>query len=202
MKRPCVLGLDIGTTSTIGILIRPPDETLAVASRPVTLRSDHVGWAEEDPEQWWSNVGEIVRELLQATGISAAEIAGVGALEALRLHGVFLDFAGAEDINSYAPGITFGAGEAEKRNIHLAFARQRSFTGNDEAGGLFDGFEKGDEEFARLHFPIGNERALDLVDGDVFGKLDARSFGGALRDFEIDVGGEGSGVFTEADELR
>ncbi|MGC2787232.1 MAG: FGGY family carbohydrate kinase, partial [Roseiarcus sp.] len=51
---PCVLGLDIGTTSTIGILIRPPDETLALASRPVALRSDHVGWAEEDPEQWWS----------------------------------------------------------------------------------------------------------------------------------------------------
>ena len=62
---PCVLGLDIGTTSTIGILIRPPDETLALASRPVTLRSDHIGWAEEDPEQWWSNVCEIVRELLE-----------------------------------------------------------------------------------------------------------------------------------------
>ena len=27
------------------------------------MRSDHVGWAEEDPEQWWANVGEIVREL-------------------------------------------------------------------------------------------------------------------------------------------
>ena len=61
---PCVLGLDIGTTSTIGVLIRLPDETLALVSRPVALRSDHVGWAEEDPEQWWSNVGEIVRELL------------------------------------------------------------------------------------------------------------------------------------------
>ena len=38
----CVLGLDIGTTSTIGILIRPPDETLAVASRPVTDRKSVV----------------------------------------------------------------------------------------------------------------------------------------------------------------
>ena len=75
---PCVLGLDIGTTSTIGILIRPPDETLALASRPVALRSDHVGWAEEDPEQWWSNVGEIVRELLRTAGVSAADIAAVG----------------------------------------------------------------------------------------------------------------------------
>ena len=75
---PCVLGVDIGTTSTIGILIRPPDETLGLASRPVTLRSDHIGWAEEDPEQWWSNVGEIVRELLRVSGASPADIAAVG----------------------------------------------------------------------------------------------------------------------------
>jgi xylulokinase len=75
---PCVLGLDIGTTSTIGILIRPPDETLALSSRPVTLRSDYVGWAEEDPEQWWANVGEIVRELLRTSGISPADIGAVG----------------------------------------------------------------------------------------------------------------------------
>ena len=66
----CVLGLDIGTTSTIGVLIRPPDQTLALASRPVALRSDHVGWAEEDPEQWWANVGEIVRELMRSSGAS------------------------------------------------------------------------------------------------------------------------------------
>src|SRR6202042_382224 len=75
---PCVLGLDIGTTSTIGVLIRPPDETLALVSRPVTLRSDHVGWAEEDPEQWWTNVGEIVRELLRTSGVLPSEIAAVG----------------------------------------------------------------------------------------------------------------------------
>ena len=74
----CVLGLDIGTTSTIGVLIRPPDQTLALASRPVALRSDHVGWAEEDPEQWWANVGEIVRELMRSSGASPANVAAVG----------------------------------------------------------------------------------------------------------------------------
>jgi xylulokinase len=75
---PCVFGLDIGTTSTIGVLIRPPDETLALASRPVGLRSEHVGWAEEDPEQWWANVGEIVRKVLRESGVSAADVAAVG----------------------------------------------------------------------------------------------------------------------------
>lgn len=75
---PCVIGLDIGTTSTIGILIRLPDEVLAIASRPVTLFSERVGWAEEDPEQWWSNVCSIVPELLSEGGIAAADVAAVG----------------------------------------------------------------------------------------------------------------------------
>jgi len=75
---PCVLGLDIGTTSTIGVLISPPGETLALASRPVELRSDHAGWAEEDPEQWWGNVGEVVRELLRSRGASSLDVAAVG----------------------------------------------------------------------------------------------------------------------------
>lgn len=74
----CVLGLDIGTTSTIGILIRLPDQVLGLASRPVTLSSPHAGWAEEDPAEWWANVGAICRELLEKTGIAPAEIAAIG----------------------------------------------------------------------------------------------------------------------------
>ncbi|MQT15268.1 FGGY-family carbohydrate kinase [Segnochrobactrum spirostomi] len=74
----CVLGLDIGTTSTIGILIRLPDQVLGLASRPVTLSSPHAGWAEEDPAEWWANVGAICRELLATTGIAPSEIAAVG----------------------------------------------------------------------------------------------------------------------------
>ena len=74
----CVIGLDIGTTSTIGILIRMPSERLALASRPVTLTHRHAGWAEEDPQQWWNNVCEIVPELLQQAGVQASEVQAVG----------------------------------------------------------------------------------------------------------------------------
>ncbi len=74
----CVLGLDIGTTSTIGVLIALPNKILALAERPVDLRSPHGGWAEEDPEQWWSNVCEIVPQLLRDADVQAAEIAAVG----------------------------------------------------------------------------------------------------------------------------
>ncbi|HTO82991.1 MAG TPA: FGGY family carbohydrate kinase [Methylomirabilota bacterium] len=75
---PVLLGLDIGTTSTIGILIDEAGGTLATASRPATLHSDHPNWAEEDPEQWWSNVGIVTRDLLAASRVPPASIVGVG----------------------------------------------------------------------------------------------------------------------------
>jgi len=75
---PLLLGLDIGTTSTIGVVIDDRGNALAVESRLATLHSDHPNWAEEDPEEWWRNVGDICRALLSRPGIAAAGIAGVG----------------------------------------------------------------------------------------------------------------------------
>jgi xylulokinase len=73
-----VLGIDIGTTSTAGILVRLPDATLGLESRPVDLSSPHPGWAEEDPEQWWRNVCDITRSLIGKSGIFPNEIAAIG----------------------------------------------------------------------------------------------------------------------------
>lgn len=71
------LGLDIGTTSTIGILIRLPNEVLGVVSRPVTLSTPKAGWAEENPEEWWENVRAILAEF-RARGFNLGAIAAVG----------------------------------------------------------------------------------------------------------------------------
>jgi len=49
-----VIGIDVGTTSTIGILIKLPDLTLALESRPVDLRSPYPGGRRKIP----SNGGE------------------------------------------------------------------------------------------------------------------------------------------------
>jgi xylulokinase len=75
---PLMLGIDIGTTSTIGILIDNEGRTLALAQRPVDLYSDRPGWAEEDPAQWWDNVCATVPELLAKAGRRASDIAAVG----------------------------------------------------------------------------------------------------------------------------
>jgi len=73
-----LLGLDVGTTSTIGVIIDDAGRTLAVESRPVTLYADHANWSEEDPDQWWRNCGEICRALLAKTGLPGESISGVG----------------------------------------------------------------------------------------------------------------------------
>jgi len=87
------LGLDIGTTSTIGILIDVEGGVLAMAERPVTLRSPRPGWAEQDPEEWWANVGAVCRELIGRSGVPAADIRAIGAAGMLPAV-VLLDEAG------------------------------------------------------------------------------------------------------------
>jgi xylulokinase len=89
--RDIVIGLDIGTTSTIAVAVRWPGEILAVASRPVTLSSPQPGWAEEDPQQWWANSVEVLADV--TAGLDPARLAGLcatGMLPAV----VLLDAAG------------------------------------------------------------------------------------------------------------
>ena len=73
-----IIGLDIGTTSTIGIRLDTETGERLLASRPATLRSPQPGWAEEDPEEWWRNCVAILRELTaDAGGVAAVGVAGM-----------------------------------------------------------------------------------------------------------------------------
>ena len=122
-----LLGLDIGTTSTIGIVVDERGGTLAVESRPATLHSDHPNWSEEDPEEWWRNVGEICRALLDRPGIAAADIAGVGVTGMLPTV-ILLDTAGRplrrsiqqNDARAIAELERFRRGMSEERFLALS----------------------------------------------------------------------------------
>jgi xylulokinase len=93
MKQPnTVIGLDIGTTTTIGLAVVMPDSIVVVATRPVTLSAPQPGWAEEDPQQWWQNSCEILQEI--ADWVDPSDLAGIcvtGMLPAI----VLLDADGA-----------------------------------------------------------------------------------------------------------
>jgi len=74
-----ILGIDIGTTATKGILLDPDAGIVAESEAPATLHTIHPGWAEEDPEEWWQNVATITRACLHAAGAENGDVAAVGA---------------------------------------------------------------------------------------------------------------------------
>lgn len=73
-----LLGLDIGTTSTKGILLHPEAGITATAEAEATLTSPQAGWAEADPGQWWANVATVSRACLAQAGVRPDEVAGIG----------------------------------------------------------------------------------------------------------------------------
>jgi xylulokinase len=72
-----LLGIDIGTTATKAILLDPARGLVAEAERPTALYADQPGWAEEDVDQWWSNVCSLSRELVQHGEVAAVGVSGM-----------------------------------------------------------------------------------------------------------------------------
>jgi xylulokinase len=71
------LGLDIGTTSTKGVVLDPQGGVRESLSRPVVPYSRAAGWFEEDPEQWWRNVCEICSEVASRYEVASVGVCGM-----------------------------------------------------------------------------------------------------------------------------
>jgi len=72
----CTLGVDIGTSSSKGVLVDGDGVILATATRTHDVSRPRTGWVEMDARVWWDEFVAISRELLAAA--SDAEIVGVG----------------------------------------------------------------------------------------------------------------------------
>jgi xylulokinase len=92
-----LLGVDVGTSSSKGVLSSADGEVVATAERPHDLSMPRPGWAEHDAEEvWWADfvsicrellgqaevVGEVSREAAQATGIPAGTPVAAGTIDA------------------------------------------------------------------------------------------------------------------------
>ncbi|MCL4396611.1 MAG: FGGY-family carbohydrate kinase [Chloroflexi bacterium] len=73
-----VIGIDIGTTGTKAIALHVERGIVAEAVAPASLASPQPGWAEEDPREWWNNVGTVVRAGLERARLEPSQIAAVG----------------------------------------------------------------------------------------------------------------------------
>jgi len=55
-----LMGVDLGTSSSKGVLARPDGEVVATAERMHEVSMPHAGWAEHDAEEvWWKDFKEI-----------------------------------------------------------------------------------------------------------------------------------------------
>ena len=75
----CTIGVDIGTTSTIGIILNTKNnKVIYKTSRPTKLISKKTGWAEEDPSQWEKNTISILKEIGRYAQIKKISIKSLG----------------------------------------------------------------------------------------------------------------------------
>ena len=73
---PLLLGIDMGTASSKGVLVTPDGEVVATATRSHGTSTPRPGWVEVDAEEvWWGEVVAISRELAGQAG--GREVAGV-----------------------------------------------------------------------------------------------------------------------------
>lgn len=85
-RRPCLLGVDVGTSSTKGVLTSLDGELLATAERQHGVSSPRPGFAEHDADRtWWAEAVEVTRELVgQAPSpVAAVGTSGIGPCVAL-----------------------------------------------------------------------------------------------------------------------
>lgn len=77
-----LLGVDIGTSSSKGVLTAPDGAVVATAVREHTVSRPHPGWAEHDARTvWWDGFAAITRELLPQAGgrpVAAIGVSGIG----------------------------------------------------------------------------------------------------------------------------
>lgn len=86
MTRGCVLGVDVGTSSTKGVLVAADGTVLHTAVRHHEPRRPRPGHVETDTASWWTEFVEIASELTSAAAgrpIDAVGVSGMGPCVAL-----------------------------------------------------------------------------------------------------------------------
>ena len=89
-----LLGIDVGTGGTRAVLVDRDGMVVAsAASEHAAIRSEHIGWAEQDPQDWWRAAREAIARVRAADGTADAEIDAIGLTG--QMHGcVMLDADG------------------------------------------------------------------------------------------------------------
>ena len=124
-----LIGLDVGTSSVKGLALGSEGEVLASAEQPVALAVPAPGWAEQDPDDWWSAAQQVLTRL-DAPSATAIGLSG-------QMHGLVA--LGADD-RPLRPAILWNDGrtQAQCDEIEARVGRDRlvALTGNRALAGF------------------------------------------------------------------
>ena len=76
MGRQLLLGIDIGTSACKVAVFDLQGRVLAQSNKPYKVYYPEQGWAEQDPDEWWSQICAGIREILDSSDISAEDKIG------------------------------------------------------------------------------------------------------------------------------
>lgn len=113
MAAACLLGIDIGTYSSKGVLVRENGEVAAASTVEHELSLPQPGHVEHEPEKvWWTDFLALCRDLLGRSGVDPRQIAGIG-LSTISPAVVPVDLGGA----ALRPAILYGIDTRATREI-------------------------------------------------------------------------------------
>ncbi|MBI1226037.1 MAG: carbohydrate kinase [Bacteroidetes bacterium] len=99
-----LIGFDIGSSSIKAALVEAETgATLAIAQSPASemgMIAHQPGWAEQNPEDWWTHVCAATRQLLADCSVTPAEIRGIGI--SYQMHGLVVV---GDDLKPLRPSI-------------------------------------------------------------------------------------------------
>jgi xylulokinase len=72
----CLLGIDLGTSSVKVVVLAAEGDIRGIGVSEYPILTPRVGYAEQDPEQWWRATVSAVRDALGAAGYP--QILGIG----------------------------------------------------------------------------------------------------------------------------
>jgi xylulokinase len=92
--RKNLLGIDVGTGGTRAVLLDEAGRVVASAtSEHAPISAPQIGWAEQDPHDWWHATCAAVKECLQSANVGPDNVAAIGLTG--QMHGmVLLDAVG------------------------------------------------------------------------------------------------------------
>lgn len=73
-----LLGIDIGTSACKVAIFDRKGKAAAQSNQPYPIYYPHPGWAEQDPDEWWSAICCGIKEVLKLAQVEPGQIAGIG----------------------------------------------------------------------------------------------------------------------------